>query len=372
MVVSLVLLPLFGPLGDNFSRKKLIVIADLGRFVVGCLMAAMVYFDFFNLLLLACLYSAASMGTALFNSAEGGIIPQIVEKKKWQKAFQQSYAVNSFGGVAGGLAGGVIVSVLGVFGAFLADAASFLIAGLSSNLIRANTVPKRKKRIQTESLNHWKKELFDGFRILFKIPVLFWVCVLAMVINFTQAPLWVALPVFVKLAKNMPAWYLGALESALFLGHILGALNLRGIQRILRGQALLVSCLFIPGFCFILMSWCPGILIPLALLFVVGFGSSVINIQFDTQLALVIPDSHRSRFNSIMEFLCQGLNPLGMAVGSLLIAQWGLSVAWEIMGGLGLLLAPLLLLIPKLRELMEVPAHRASGFLKKHYPGIVI
>jgi MFS transporter, DHA3 family, macrolide efflux protein len=373
MIVNLVLLPLFGPLGDNFSRKKLIVIADLGRFVVGGVVASMVYFDYFNLVLLAVLYAASSMGTALFNAAEPGIIPQIVEKKKWQTAFQQSYGINSFGGVAGGVVGGIIVSVFGVFGAFLTDSASFLIAGLSSNLIQANTVPQRKRKAQSvKSLSHWKAELFDGFRLLFKIQVLFWLAILAMLVNLAQAPLWVALPVFVKLARNMPAWYLGALESSIALGAIAGSLVLNRLQKFLKRRAILIYCLVLQGICFMVLPWAPGVIFPMTMLFGVGLGSSMANIQFDTQLALVIRDSHRSRFNSIIEFLCLGLYPLGMAGGSLLIAQWGLFVTLGIIGLLNILMAPFILLIPKLNELMEVPAHKAGGFLKKHYPGIVI
>lgn len=372
MILNLVLLPLFGPLGDNFSCKKLIVIADLGRFGVGVVVASMVYFDYFNLVLLAILYTTASIGTALFNAAEPGIIPQIVEKKKWQTAFQQSYGINSFAGVAGGVVGGIIVSFFGVFAAIVTDAASFLIAGLSSNLIQANTVPRRKRKAQPlKSLTHWKKELFDGFRLLFKIQVLFWVAILAMLINLAQAPLWVALPVFVKLARNMPAWYLGALESSIALGAIGGSLVLNKVQRFLKRRAILVYCLVLQGVGFMALPWVPGVVLPMAMLFGVGLGSSMANIQFDTQLALVIPDSHRSRFNSIIEFLCMGLYPLGTAVGSLLIAQSGLFVTLGIMGLLNILMAPLILLIPHLTELMEVSVHKAGGFLKKHYPGVV-
>jgi MFS family permease len=371
MVVNLILLPLFGPLGDNFSRKKLIVVADLGRFVTGCFMAAMVYFNYFNLILLAGLYTLASMGTALFNAAESGIIPQIVEKKKWQTAFQQSYGISSFGGVAGGVVGGVVVSVFGVFGAFLTDALSFLIAGLSSNLIQADTVPRRKaKGSSARTLSHWKTEFFDGFRLLFKIRVLFWLAVLSMMINLAQAPLWVALPVFVKLARNMPAWYLGALESSIAVGAVAGSLSLSGIQKFLKRREILIYFLVLQGIGFIALPWAPGVLLPMAMLFGVGLGSSVANIQFDTQLALVIPDSHRSRFNSIIEFLCLGLYPLGMAGGSLMIAQWGLFVTLGIMGLLNILMAPLILLIPKLNELMEVRGRQAVGFLKKHYPEV--
>jgi MFS transporter, DHA3 family, macrolide efflux protein len=371
MAVSLILLPLFGPLGDNFSRKKLMVIGDLIRFVTGGLMAGMVYLDHFNLPLLACLYSAAAIGTALFNAAEYAIMPQIVEREKLQVAFQQTYALTSFGGVAGGIVGGLVVSVFGILGGFLTDAASFLIAVLSTNLIRANTIPKRKAS-PLKSMSHLKKELFDGFRLLFKIPVLFWASMMAMLINFVQAPFWVALPVFVKLGKNMSPWYMGGLESSLALGTIAGALGLKFIQRFLKNRALLVATLALQGMGFLLLPWVPGLLLPFGMLLGVGLGSSIANIQFDTQLALVIPDSHRSRFNSIIEFLCLGLYPLGMAGGSLIIARAGVSITLGIMGFLLILMAPLILLIPKLDELMGVPVHKAREFLRKHYPDVVI
>jgi DHA3 family macrolide efflux protein-like MFS transporter len=373
MAVSLVLLPLFGPLGDNFSRKKLMVIGDLGRFVTGCLMAGMVHFDFFNLPLLACLYSTAAIGTALFNAAEYAIMPQIVVRGKLQAAFQQTYALSSFGGVAGGIVGGLVVSVFGILGGFLTDAASFLIAGLSTNLIQANTVPRRKRKASPlKSMSHLKRELFDGFRLLFKIPVLFWTSMMAMLINFVQAPFWVALPLFVKLSKGMPAWYMGGLESSLALGTIVGALSLKPIQKVLKNGALLMATLALQGAGFLFLPLVPGLLLPLGMLLGVGLGSSIANIRFDTQLALVIPDSHRSRFNSIIEFLCLGLYPVGMAGGSLVIAQVGVTTTLGIMGLLLILMAPLILLIPKLSEFLEVPAHRAGGFLKKHYPGIVV
>jgi len=373
MAVSLVLLPLFGPLGDNFSRKKLMVIGDLLRFITGCFMAGMVYFDHFNLIQLACLCSMAAIGTALFNAADYAIMPQIVNRGKLQAAFQQTYSLTSMGGVGGGIVGGLVVSVFGILGGFITDALSFLIAGFSTNLIRANTIPKRKKRTSPiKSVSHLKKELFDGFRLLFKIPVLFWVSLMAMLINFVQAPFWVALPLFVKMAKGMPAWYMGGLESSLALGTIVGALSLKFIQRFLRNRALLVATLILQGFGFLLLPRVPGLLLPFVMLLGVGLGSSIANIKFDTQLALVIPDSHRSRFNSIIEFLCLGLYPLGMAGGSILIAQAGVTATLGLMGLLLILMAPLILLIPKLNELLEVPVQRAGGFLKKHYPRVAL
>jgi len=373
MALNLVLLPLLGPLGDNFSRKRLVVIADLGRFAVSGCMAGMFFSGFFNLSLLAGLYMAASIGTALFTSVESGIIPQLVGKRHLQTAFQQSFALTSIGGVAGGIAGGLIVSFWGVGGAFIFNAATYLTAGLSSNLIQASTTPRRKKQASApRTLAFWKGELLDGFRILFRIPVLFWLSVVAMMINFGLAPLSVALPVFAKLGKDMSAWYLGALDSSLALGSIGGSLALNWIQGYWKGRALLILSTAMMGLGVLVLPWSPGLVVPLVALLGTGAGSSWANIQFYTQTALVIPDSHRSRFNSIIEFLCGGLSPLGVGAMSWVIAQWSLSAALWSMGAIVLLLVPLLALIPKLQELMEVRGAKAGGFLKKHYPEVAI
>jgi MFS family permease len=168
----------------------------------------------------------------------------------------------------------------------------------------------------------------------------------------------------------MPAWYMGGLESSLALGTIVGALTLKPVQRVLKNRALLVATLALQGAGFLLLPLVPGLVLPLGMLLGVGLGSSIANIQFDTQLALVIPDSHRSRFSSIIDFLCLGLYPVGLAGGSLLIAQEGVSATLGIMGLLLILMAPLVLLIPKLNELMEVRGSQARGFLRKHYPDV--
>jgi MFS family permease len=49
MAIRIFLMPLFGPVADRFSRKNLIIIADIWRFFFTLLLAGMVYFNYFNL-----------------------------------------------------------------------------------------------------------------------------------------------------------------------------------------------------------------------------------------------------------------------------------------------------------------------------------
>lgn len=88
MVVRIFLLPLVGPLGDNFSRKKLIIVADAWRFIFTGALAAMVFLDYFNVPLLVAVFILISLGSALFNAAAGGIVPQLVPRESLQLASQ--------------------------------------------------------------------------------------------------------------------------------------------------------------------------------------------------------------------------------------------------------------------------------------------
>ena len=125
MFVRIFMLPLFGPIGDKFSRKKLMAFADLLRGVLLAFIGIMAFANFFQVNILITAYVIIAIGSAIFTSVASSIVPQLVENKNIEKAFQQSRAIGSIGKIAGGIIGGILVSILGVPLAFLIDALSF-------------------------------------------------------------------------------------------------------------------------------------------------------------------------------------------------------------------------------------------------------
>ncbi len=371
MVTRIVLLPLLGPFGDRFSRKTLIVIADVWRFFFTGALASMVFFDFFNLPLLTAVFACISVGSALFNSVATGIVPQIVPRNKIQVASQQTHAINSFASIVGGILGGVVVSTVGVFGAFFIDTISYLAATIFSSLIRADTKPNRKETLsKAHPIVQWQRELTDGFSILYRLPVLFWICGIAMLMNLSLSPLGIVLPVLAKEARGMPAWFLGGLESSIGLGAIVGAMSITLIQRVVRPHLFFVAAIAMIGVGVCLLPWVPNVLLPLSVLFWIGIGSSWANILLGTQISLTLPDSYRARIGSIMGFMCNGISPLGVAAAGYLIAFIGLDKSLLVMGATVALLAPLMLAIPLLKEFLSVRPESGSEFFNRYYPGI--
>jgi len=361
--VRVFLLPVFGPIADLYSRRMLILVADFWRFVFAAVILGMVWLDYYSFPLLLLCYLCLSAGSALFQASVGGIIPKLVQRHELQLASQQSQALNSIGSVAGGIVGGIVVSFAGVKGAFLIDAFSFLLAAGFTAAIRADTRPTRGA-----SSKGWQHEVSGGFRLIRSVPLLFWLCIIAMFMNLCLAPLAIVLPVLAKEARAMPAWFLGGLESSISLGAILGAVSLGYVRRFLSGRGVLVIAISMMGFGISLLPWVPNAFLPLTVLFWVGIGSSWANIPIGTQVSLTVPDAYRGRLGSIMGFLCNGIAPLGIALSGLLMASLGLTTFLVCMGLSVVALTFLILFIPKMKEFMEVGPGEAEGFFARAYP----
>lgn len=362
-LVRVLLLPVFGPLADLYDRKLLLILSDVWRFVFAAVILAMVWLDYYNFPLLLLSYVALSAGASLFSAGVGGIIPKLVKREELQLASQQSQALNSIGSVAGGIVGGLVVSYAGVKGAFLIDCFSFLLAGVFTAMIKADTRPTRGAARQG-----WKQEFSGGFRLIASVPLLFWLCIIAMFMNLCLSPLAIVLPVLAKEARAMPAWFLGGLESSISLGAILGAVTLGYARKWASGRAVLILSISMIGFGVSLLPWVPNAFLPLTVLFWVGVGSSWANISIGTQVNLTVPDAYRGRLGAIMGFLCSGISPLGIACAGILLASLGLTNFLVSMGLSVVALSLLILLIPKMKAFMDVGPAEAEGFFERAYP----
>lgn len=371
LFVQALLTPMAGPVGDRFPRKQLVLISDLWRAVFTLALAGTVFFDVFNLPLLIALYLLLSAGTAVFNSVSESIVPQLVTPENLPEAVRQTQAVSSAGSVAGGIAGGLIVTFLGVGGAFLFDAASFLVSAIGAALIRTDTRPAVKRPSADGSpLRDWAKELSAGVKTLCRLRLLLWMSLVAMSMNFLLAPVNIILPVLVKQQRGLPPWFLGGLESSGGLGTILGALLLGRVCRKFAADKVTIFGLVLIGVGIMGMGWVPTVALPMLMMLLLGIGMSLCNIPLATAMALCVPDAYRSRLSSIRFFLNRCAMPLGMALAGGLISNFGLMATLIAVGGGIVVLSPMLLALPLFSDLINAPPAQAQTFLQRHYPGV--
>lgn len=368
MAVQMFLTPVLGPLGDRLPRLRLILIADVMRGAAIGVLGWMAMSGLFSIPFVIGVYSIFTAGSALFNSNNMSIVPQLVPEDALHGAVRTSQSLQAIGRVLGGVIGGLLVSTAGVGAAFALDAVSFGVAAVMTAAIGSSAVAwKRNAEDRQGSFIH---ELADGFRVIRRVPLLLWLCGAIALFNLILSPMQVLLPTYAKVTKGMPAWFFGGLEASLGAGIIASALVIGRVEKAARIIPSVAVGLILLGSGTLLLPHVPGIVAPMAAMFVVGLGAGCTNIPIGMRVSVAIPNQFRSRINSIIAFIFDASAPVGLALGGLLVPTLG--VTWTMTGlGLAILLAiPALFRVAGFAEFFRRRPDDLSDHFQKTHPHV--
>ncbi|MBI4801514.1 MAG: MFS transporter [Elusimicrobia bacterium] len=366
--VRIFLIPLFGPAGDRYCRKKVAIISDAWRGVMFLTLAALVKLDVFNLPLVTALFMFTTAGTALFATVSGSIVAQLVKKEELSAAIERSNFVVAVGNLSGGLIGGIAINYFGVTGAFLINSVSFFIATAASCYIRtrssAAVVPPQPPG---EALKVWAVQLKEGFSVVARIPMQLWLCVLLAFINLAVSPLSLALPVLVKDSGALSPGFIGILNAALETGTILGSLVVGWLCRKIFTDKVIFAGIGLIGAGMAALFLVPGAYSVIAIMLMLGMAMMLVNVPLSVKLMAATPDNYRSRVSSVSAFMSQAAVPVGMAFSGFIIAGYGMQFMMIAAGAGVILSAPLLFLVPQFSAFFRMPEPDTHEyFLKKH------
>jgi Major Facilitator Superfamily len=308
------------------------------------------------------------------------IVPQIVPPDALQGAVRTSQSLQAIGRVVGGAVAAVLVSWIGVESAFLFDAASFGVAALATAAMSAPVLAaiavqegdgaNRDARADdaTNSIASFITQLTDGFRVVGRVPVLFWLCIAIALVNVLLSPMQVLLPTYAKVSKGMPAWFLGGLESSLGLGIIVGAVGITAIEKIPHLISSVVLGLMLIGGSMTFLPHVPGIVAPMIAMFLLGVGAAWTNIPIGTRVSIAVPDQFRSRLNSIIAFIFDACAPIGVTAGGVLIVAFGVTRTMTGAGIAVLLILPALYRIPGFVDFFRRSPAELTNYFLRAYP----
>jgi MFS family permease len=342
MFFRIFLMPLVGPLGDKFSRKKILAISEALRGIVTAVLALLIILNHYHLPILIFLFSLLSVGTALYYSASTSIIPQLVKPQMIEPSIQLSQGITASGNVIGGVVGGSLVAFLGVKETYILDSLSFFLATIVILRIKSSTLPQ-KNQTQNSSIKQWSLDLKEGFQVVYRVKILFSWALLAMLMNFVVAPLSIALPALIKEAKNLPAWCLGWAEMSAGVGAVVGSyLVAKSLKQFSRANLIYWS-IFGLGLSCALLPLGDNVYFIMASMFMIAVFGMLCNVPASTQIMIATPDHYRSRVSAILSFMCQGINPISIAIIGILMAEIGIETT---ILGMGLILSLLALCSP--------------------------
>jgi MFS family permease len=213
------LLPMFtigllaGPLVDRLSRKALMIVSDLVRFGVFCVLPFT-----HSAAQIVALAAVAGLATGFFRPAVYAGLPNLVEDADLSSANSLLQAIDNLTWAIGSIVGGVLVESSGPHLAYWINAATFLvsaalIAQIPQRLLQAGRAATR---------GHWR-DLRDGFALVRTSRALLTVLVAWNVGMLANAAINVAEPFLAFDAFKSGRFGLGLLMGCAGLGLAVGA-----------------------------------------------------------------------------------------------------------------------------------------------------
>ena len=342
-----------GVITDRSDRRRLMVGANTLRFVLTGVIAVAVFarqdvlpapdeleqvvgtdVALYVVLLLATML--LGVGEVLYDNSAQTYLPSIVETEHLEAANGRLFSTETIANVLVGppLAG--LLLTVGFALPFALDAATF---AASAGLIAAIAATRRPPP-DASTRKPWRTEAADGFRWLWRHPVLRTMALTLGAMNLLSNMTFAVFVIFSQEVLGTSTFEFAALGAAPAIGGIIGGWVAAPISRRLgAGPSLAVSvAVFAPALVLtgLVSSW-PAAAVLLA---VTTFFSVLWNVITVSFRQTVIPDRLLGRVNSVYRFFGWGAIPIGALLGGALVAvldgplsrETALRVPWIVTG----------------------------------------
>jgi MFS family permease len=307
-----------GVAGDRFSRRRLMVTADLARFVVQAAVALSILLGAAAVWQLVAAQLALGVGSAVFRPALTGLVRQTLDDdRNLQSANSARGMAEAMGSLVGPAVGGVALALGSAGWAYAVDACTFLVS--AAFLYRLSGLPEPAAEPEASIF----AEVQEGWQA-FRKRTWVWAVVLGFgVLNaLVFAPFYVLGP---QIITNPSAWSTVLVWAG--AGALCGGLL---TMRWHPGRPLLVAtlavALWIPLAVLLAAGASLALLSPTAALG--GAALAVFSALWNTALQDHIPEDQISRVSSYDWIGSMGLLPIGYVVA------WGMSATIGAEGGL--------------------------------------
>jgi MFS family permease len=337
--------PLFGVLADRFDRRVVLVASDLVR---ATLVLGLVFVR--DLVLIYCLIFLMGLARSLFNPTIRAGFPSVVGEGDLTRANSLIGGTFSASITVGPALGGLLVAAVGVSGAFLLDAATYLI---SAGLLSRIPLPRPRREEEEEGVF---RELRSGFSYLAGARVLLAVLIGAFL---TVLATDLAIPAEVFLAKGTfgagDVGY-GLLVSVWGGGMVLGSALMAVLGDRLRLLPIYFLGIFVWALALAGTGLSPTFVLALGMLAIAGAANGLDNVVSDTILQRQVPEAFLGRVFSV-KYLGYGAGEaLAYPAGGVLVDQLGPRATFLLAGIVTAAAALVVLLV-----LVSVSARDVSG-----------
>jgi hypothetical protein len=346
--------PVLSAIADRHPRRRVMIVCDAGR---AALVALLVIPGVPIAVVFAVLLGVAVMSPP-FEGARSALLPEVLGEHAYATGNALQNSVFTIGQVVGFAAGGGLVAALGVRGALLVDALSFLASGL----VVLAVVRERPVADETAGRGSLWAQTAAGARLVAGDPMLRWLLTLACIGMIVIIPTeGLAVPTADALGRGPVA--AGLLSAAAPAGYVLGAFLVTRLpaERRMRTLHPLLALTAAP---LLVTPWLDHVA-AVAIVWVVAGVGSAFQVVANAQYVLSTPPAFRARAFGLAATAIMG------AQGVVLLVVGGLADALDPRQVVAIVAAAGLLAVPAVLFLAPAGVRGAQGkrVLRRRQPG---
>jgi MFS family permease len=339
---------------DRVRRRPLLIATDLGRaFILGTVPLAAL----FGVLRIEQLYAVAALTgifTVIFNVANQSFLPSLIPQTALVEGNSKLGVSDSLAEIGGPAVAGPLVQLISAPFAVFFDALSFLFSAFCLGLIRK---PEPPVAVAENRMSIWH-DLVHGLHEVLKNPLLRSLAGGVGAFNFFGNFVGALYALYVVRELHAAPIFLGFLIATGGVSALVGAFIAERVVRRFGLGLTAGATLFIYGATGLLIPLAAGpTAIALSFLFTSQLaGDASVSIHLITEVSLrqsIVPGNMLGRTNASLQFLSQGVAPIGALLAGILGELIGLRLT-ILIGVLGVMAAGALLLLSPIRKISEI------------------
>ena len=315
-----------GAFADRLDRRKMMLVADLGRALLTALIPISVALGGPTMGVILLVAFPLNCLRVLWLAGYTAAVPGLVGLSQVGRATSILEAFYNLGFIAGPGIAGVLAAVIGPGPTIAVDAVSFAISAVGLAFIRRPLKPAPRA-----ADSHLLDEIREGIAYVVGHPVLRAVIVLWSLVAVGSGALVSALTFHFQVDRHLGPEVLGFVLSAYGLGSLAGAVLAARLAGGALGRKMLVGT-FAVGVALLVVAASPPVPLVLAASFTAGVAQSNVLIAYLTLRTTHSPNALLGRVGSTARVLSVGLTPLGLLAGGLLIDATNGATALGAMG----------------------------------------
>ena len=313
----LLLGPLFGALADRYSRKSIMIFADIARaaLVIGI---PLIWLNTHSIVLMIIWFFILGTLTALFTPAKMSIITNITDKDILLQANSVIVTTGMVATLVGTLIAGVLIKIIGIKVSFYINSLTYII----SAIFILNIFYQKTKSSLAQSNNIYSTFLLDikgGISFIKRHDLITKLMILSSVFSFMSSFSYILILNYGSVVLKKGPLGMGVLLSSAGFGMIAGTLILSRKKDKVNYKRMLYLSYLIMGTFLSTFFVTPAFYLTVIILFLAGIGAAILTVILDTIFQRVTPDELKGKIFAARGIFTNGVFLLSLLLVGLLI-----------------------------------------------------